>query len=551
MDLKRCARECPDSLPSESALRMIERGVGARLSPGQIREILQVDDRLAASREAGQSPRYDAPEDWLAAEQDFLGYRMDLIYRRCEIKLTALEALQALCALLRFPADVPFDLTGAWRKLLDAETVRHAGKARQDAAVSALMAVSAGADAAWEALAGRMVAPNLEGGWASIFNLYPTRRTMLTCIRSKGPVSVYLGERRLPSQFIDGDDATAIEIEMDGLSVERVRIEPNGPAYESVPMDGPYRFENDVLRVEVQEDGRITLLESKRHGRQLAFGNVLRGRWKDVTGRAVLLRGEDLPLRGRVVRGELFDNLYIEGGRDGVEVGMVLYLPRHGSRRIEIMLDITLAGDVREAFLASGGALWAEWHTDLPHPQIRCDRPFGWASCAEGEALRSSNGVGITQDGRGLIFDHQGVTRSFFKDGVLYTLLGKGGPAAREDGPAGLLDARSPDSPDCGKWRFFYAIDLADEDGPEHLFGRISSYQFPMLPVRCRRPVSARGLLTLDDGLLPTSLSLRDGKPVLRGWNAAETPVPLRCPGLLGFDAGRPLEPFEIFEREL
>ena len=534
-------------MTSESTLRMLENG--KTLQPAKLRTLLQESAETAAGPEPLPGRRYRSPEEWMAAETPFLGYRMELLARRTEIKLLALEALSALAADTGAADAPPGGTEEAWQDLLNMQRQPGMSREEQNRAESCLLAAGRKADQAWTALAGSMTGQDPEGGWAAVFNLYPKRRTMFTCIRSRGPVSVYRGEQRLPSQYIDGDDATAVELEMDGLSVESLRVERDGPPNIHERLGNAYAFENDVMRLEVQRDGRITRLESKMNGPLLKLGNLVRGRWRDASGREVRFRGEDLTGEARVVRGELFDNIYLKRSGAGIGLEMVLYLPHRSSRRVEIMLDLTLSEEVRADFLASGGSFWVEWQSTLETPRILCDRPFGWRACEEGEALLSANGVTLTRDGSGLMLDHQGVTRAWSRDGALYLLLGKGGAEAAEDAPAGRLDARDPDAPERTKWRYFYAIDLADEDTPEHLFGRVMSYQFPMLPLRTGRPLNIPCMLRLEDGLIPTALFRRNGRSIVRGWNAAGAGRLLRAAGARGFETGQKLPPFDVFEK--
>ncbi len=538
------------TIPSETALRALARRQRKMPGPDALRAALQ-SGLAPACAEADPGPCATTPEEWLAQETAFLGYRMELLLRRTEMRLLTLEALDTLAVCLGQTGRTAAGIARMEEDLTQAIQSPNMNRSEQDHLVATLLADCRIADRAWTELAGRFAGYDPDGAWATVFNLFPTRRTMFTCIRSRGPVSVWQGKRRLPSQFIDGDDATAIELEMDGLSIQSLRIEPDGPQYTSRPVTKPYRFENDVLRVVVQPDGRVTDFTSLRHGLQLREGNLLRGAWRDASGHVRTLRGEDMPVTARVVRGELFDNLYLHGEKDGIGMAMVLYLPHHGSRRIEIMLDLTLSETVREDFIHSDGALWLEWHSTMPSPRILCDRPFGWSRCQDGEILRSANGVALTVNGSGIMLDHQGVTRGWAHHGTLYTLLGKGGAGAENDAPAGQLDARTKDAPELHMWRYFYALDLADCDEPEDLFGRIMSYQYPMLPLRTPQPLDTGSLLKVGDGLIPTAFFCRDGQCMVRGWNAAAEPRPLHAAGTWGFSSGRTLKPFGIFEQAL
>ncbi len=538
------------TVPSETALRFLARHQGKMPGPEALRCVLQ-SGLAPAGAGLSNVACASAPEEWLAQETGFLGCRMELLLRRTEMRLLTLEALDTLAAGMGLAGRSAEDTACMEEDLTRAVQSQDMSRADQDRLVATLLADCQLADRAWTGLAGRFAGYDPDGAWATVFNLFPARRTMFTCIRSHGPVSVWQGDRRLPSQFIDGDDATAIELEMDGLSIQSLRIEPDGPQYTSWPVTEPYRFENDVLRVVIQPDGRVTDFTSVRYGLRLQEGNLLRGAWRDASGHVRTLRGEDMPVTARVVRGELFDNVYLHGEKDGIGMAMVLYLPHRGSRRIEIMLDLTLSETVREDFIRSDGALWLEWHSAMPSPRILCDRPFGWCRCRDGEILRSANGIALTMNGSGILLDHQGVTQGWAHHGTLYTLLGKGGTGAGKDAPAGQLDARTPDAPEHHMWRYFYALDLADCDAPEDLFGRVMSYQYPMLPLRTPQPLETGSLLKLGDGLIPTAFFCRNGECIVRGWNAASDPRPLHASGSRAFDSGTVLEPFGIFEQAL
>ena len=249
-------------ITSESMLRGTTLPPEGEQTAEGFRALLQKDPETAASCFSLAAQRFTTQEDWLFSEKPFLGYRLELLCRRCEIRLLACEAVAALAADTGRKEYPVWEPEAYWDKLLKTQKLSGADRETQDRAEKELLLACTEADKAWAEMAGQMAKPSPEGGWAAVFNLWPVRRTMFTCIRSQGPVSVYRGSRRLPSQYIDGDDATAVELEMDGMSVESLRLEPAGPASIHEPLDRPYHFENEVMRVDVQPDGRITRLES-------------------------------------------------------------------------------------------------------------------------------------------------------------------------------------------------------------------------------------------------------------------------------------------------
>ena len=99
-------------MTSESTLRMLENG--KTLQPAELRTLLQESAETAAGPEPLPGMRYGSPEDWMAAETPFLGYRMELLARRTEMKLLALEALSALAADTGVTAAPPGGTEEAW-----------------------------------------------------------------------------------------------------------------------------------------------------------------------------------------------------------------------------------------------------------------------------------------------------------------------------------------------------------------------------------------------------------------------------------------------------
>lgn len=495
------------------------------------------------------------PSEFIRRERfdSFLGMRMDLAYRRCEVKLLMAEAMEAIASLSGFDAGA-FDGTGAWNALLDAQVsgVNHGATDIQNAALANVKAAMAKAEAYMQRAAGTMVDADDNGMWATVFNVYPVKRPMFTCISSKGPLRVYDGDELMPSQYIDGDGATAVWLTLDGIGWHSLRLEQGAPDCPYVEIFEPYHFENDVMTVDVALDGRITSLRSKKSGEKLSIGNII-----NFNDGKNTFNNDGMVSRMFVSKGELFDIINIHGFMGDEKVFMILYLPHLDCRRIEIMTDITLTPDARAAFAGKGSSLCVEWQTSMFNPRVMSDEPFGWVDCRKGKPIYSSNAVSLSENGSGVVFDHQGIPRATASGNTLVNWLAIGGERALNDAASGELDG------EMGVHRFFYAITIADDDDPGKIFSKANYDQVPFFPVRCSRPIPDRKLFCLDgDRFRPTSLRLEDGHAVLRAFESRGETCAIESTGdwkvidkrsILADRESKANEghPFEAFELEL
>lgn len=467
----------------------------------------------------------------------FFGYCMDLACRRTEIRLTVCEALRAM-----LPDDDEKDARyrkenkEAWAALIDAcqPGINHADRLKQKMAVEKLSVAMSRSDSCSDEVFRSYAGPEGEGGNVVVVNPYPVRRKMFTCIPSKGPLYVFDGEEELPAQYIGGDGATAVEVEMDGFSVRTLRVKENAPdcVMETVPDTG-YFFENERMKVRILSDGRIISLCSVEKGEVLSEwgGNVLEARLTRADGTTEHLRGQ-ASRPARVEKGRLFDNVLIDGVLGDSRYKMMMYLPHGTSQRIEIMTDIYASDALHRALEQPESEIVTCWHSNMNSPRVLTDAPFQCRGVSAGEEIFSSNGIAVTQRGKGFLYDHQGVTRSLFQNGTLINRWAKGGVGAKEDLPAGMLDAANDGERSNHSYRYFNAIDLTDTDDVGEMFSRILYYQIPMLPLRTERAVADRTLFSMEGHDMVFSSAVRaKGKVLIKMWNATDRRVPLRWHG--------------------
>ena len=467
----------------------------------------------------------------------FFGYCMDLACRRAQMRLTVSETLHAMLSDVQEP-DPRFqkDNGEAWAALIDAcrPGINHADRSKQRKAVEALSAAMSRAELYSDGFLRSYTGTKGEGGYAVVVNPYPIRRRMFTCIRSTGPLYVFDGEEELPAQYIGGDGATAVEVEMDGFSIRTLRVEDNAPdcVIETVP-DAGYLFENEKMKVTVLPDGRIASLCSMEKGEVLSEmgGNVLEARLTRADGTTEHLCGRMNRL-ARVEKGRLFDNVLIDGTLGDSRYSMIMYLPHGTSQRIEIMTDIVASDALHEALEQPGSEIVTRWHSNMNTPRVLTDIPFRCDRVSEGEEILSSNGIAVTEGGKGFLYDHQGVTRSLFEGGTLVNCWARGGLGAKEDLPAGMLDATGDGDLASRSYRYFNAIDLTDTDDVGSMFSRILYYQIPMIPLRTEKAVADRTLFSVEGDEMMFSSAVREkGRVLIKMWNATDRRVPLRWHG--------------------
>ena len=484
-----------------------------------------------------------------AAGEGFFGYRMDLAFRRCEIKLTETQTVEAMARLERLDVPPAPDWDRMWDTLTRAQHcgVNHHSREAQEEALAPIRAVMKEADDYLEKLGRVFAGEEGEGKWTVVINPYPIKRTMFTCIASKGPLYVYDGDERLPAQYIGGDGATAVALELEGYSMRCLRVEENAPPTVTEEIKDSYHFENDVMAVDVLPNGQITSLVSKKNGEKLPYGgNLLEAFLQTADGRDIHWSIEQAQATGRVEKGDLFDNVLVDGKLGDIPYSMIMYLPHGSSQRIEIMTDLYPTQEVLDCLKQPESRIQIGWKTGMKDARVLCDGPFNWRECGSEGVIRSANGLTVTKDGSGVMLDHQGMTRTIHEDGTLIHLLAQGGKSAMEDGPGGVLDARTPDDPCAKSYRFFNAIDLTDTDAPENMFGRIVFFQTPMFPLRAAKPVRERKWLCIEgDCFLPTALRWADDKAILTVWNASEQAAILRTKGEWQCEE-RELAPMEI-----
>ena len=467
-----------------------------------------------------------------------LGHALNLAARRAEIRQVTDETVMALLPDLKDgPSPEPASALPGWEPLFEAVSPEAPakGRAEQEELASRLKEMERQADRAAMEAADTCFGAVENGLTALVINPWPTRRAMFTCIASRGPLRVFDGDRELQAQFIGGDGATAVELEMDGFSVRSLRLEENGVPCETVPMEeAGFTFDSEGMHLHVLPDGRITEYRSRLHPNVLAApgGNILEADLLRADGTCDHLTGA---ARGgsRIERGSLFDNVLIEGLLGNSPYSMVMYLPKCAGQRVEIMTELHPSPELMEALSRPGSELRCLWHCAEKHPDILADGPLGLHPVSPGVPFRSANGCALTRNGWGLMYDHQGITRARFESGTLVTLWAEGGPGSPESLPSGALDARSPSDPSRKIHRFFNAIDLTDTADPGEMFNRILYYQLPMFPFRTGRPVPPVTLFSLKRrDLVFTSLLRREGRVYLRVWNAGEKPALPEAEGL-------------------
>lgn len=467
----------------------------------------------------------------------FFGYCMDLACRRTEIRLTVSEALRAML-LDDDEKDARFQRENeeAWRVLIDAcqPGINHADRSKQKKAIEKLSVATSWSDSCSDEVFRSYAGPEGKGGVVAVVNPYPVRRKMFTCIPSKGPLYVFDGEKELPAQYIGGDGATAVEVEMDGLSIRTLRVKENAPdcVMETVPDTG-YLFENEKMKVKILSDGRIISLCSVEKGEVLSGlgGNVLEARLTRADGTTERLRGQ-ASQPARVEKGRLFDNVLVDGTLGDSHYKMIMYLPHGTSQRIEIMTDIYASDALRGALEQPESEIMTCWHSNMDSPRVLTDGPYHCRGVSAGEEILSSNGIAVTQGEKGFLYDHQGVTRSLFQNGTLINRWAKGGFGAKEDLPAGMLDAASDEEPSNHSYRYFNAIDLTDTDDVGEMFSRILYYQIPMVPLRTQKAVADRTLFSMEGYDMVFSSAVREGGKIwIKMWNATDRRVPLRWHG--------------------
>ena len=495
--------------------------------------------------------------------EGFYGEKMFKAYRACEAKILAAETMQVLAH--NAGAELDFDADSAWDKLL---TAQHHDinwldqQELRDRALSWVMDAKRDAESYIEKAAKAITVNGEKANSVTVFNTLPVARKALACLplNSGENYAVFENGKELPSQYDEGK--LIFNASSEGLgyrSYELKKIALNEA--EQTEISYPYTFENDILTAVVYPDGRISSLCSKLSGERLSgFGNLLTGTiWKE-DGEKVPFSNTNTAKTMKLEKGALYDKLYIEGAMEDIPYSMVIRLPHGLGTEITVDLDLEFNNHTISDCVHDEHKLNVSWGLNQETEQIWFDEPFGITEGKQARPLLVANFIGAFENGKGLVYYHEGMPKAWVENGRLYSQLASGGTTISNrygqdwfGWTGSYYDMRLN-----GKHHYRYSVRVAENNDIAAIAASVNSEIAPFIAVHTENKVETRNLLTFTEPChLPTAVEERDGKIVARAYDVSGKCRKLSFNSQLEFAqktdaAGAPVaetvRPFEIFE---
>ncbi len=458
---------------------------------------------------------------WSYAEGGF-GEQMFKIYRACEEKLLAAESLQAIAAACGLP--FKFDAYSAWDKLLTAQHhdinwVDHKelrGRAVQwceeaeDMAVAFISQVGA-------AIAEKLGEQSTKEAVA-VFNTLPITRTAYVKVPVQGEGYCVFDDKgcELPAQM--DDDKLIIQVTMDGLGCCGYRLEEAEIKAEKIVQQEAYQFENDVMRVTVLPDGRLTSLYSKKRGEQLeGYGNVVSGRLIYDENKYRVISNEGAAKEMMIIKGALYDKVLVQGMIEDIPYAMTIRLPHGNSSEITFDLDLAFNSHEIGDMVHDESKLNLYWNLSKEPEEILIDEPFGYTKARPNRPLLVANFLTAWNGKDGVMFQHSGMPKSWISGNQLVTQLAWGSDIIFNRMPFFWNSMQYFDMRLDGAMHYSYAISIVEDTTIPAMFEASNNRTTSLVAVPTTQVFSEKTLLKLNtNALVPTAVEEKNGEITVR-----------------------------------
>ena len=456
---------------------------------------------------------------WSYCEGEF-GEKMFKAYRSTEQALLAAETMQVLTGLAGRKIE-PFDADTAWDQLLSAQhhDINWYDTQELKDAYIAQMDQAAASAASYIKLASEAVGgtSDKDSRYVTVFNTLPVARRQWVSVDVPGRAyRVFDQDQELPSQMQDGK--LCFEARMDGLGYRSFRLEPKLNEEKEIVITGPYQFENDVMRVTILPDGRISSLCSKLSGERLnGFGNLLKGRLTHADKSTEWISNEDTGKRAVLYPGALYDRLMVEGEMGTIPYKMMMKLPHGACQTIDFDLDVTFDHHEMGDFYHDESKLCLYWDLAQDDSDILIDEPFGVVKSRQDRPLHPANAIAVTERGKGLVYEHTGTPKTWVSDGQLVNLLAWGSNNFTNRSPWGWSTFEIYDLRLNGTSSYHYSISIAENDDPVAFSRKIIERITPPVAVLSPEAVEEKTFLTIgSENIIPTAVEPAGDEMIVR-----------------------------------
>jgi hypothetical protein len=462
---------------------------------------------------------------WSYAEGEF-GEMMFKEYRIGEEKILAAETVQAIFS--ASGVDISkFDAINAWDKLLTAQ--HHDvnwfdSKEMKEWALGGIREAEKEADLYILKAAHALCSPSVSRANVVVFNTLPETRNDLVSFASDNNYGVFdKSGIELVSQYDNG--TLTFEASLDGLGYKSYTLkEPSNP--ESVKKENcvsPYVFENDLIKATILPDGRISSIYSKISGERLrGYGNLIRGKLINEDRTEKWISNEGAASCMTIIEGKIFNKIVIAGTLENIPYRMVIKLYHGAVAKIDIDLELDFEKHEIGDHWHDETKLNVYWELNQNRSEVYYDEPFGWIRGKQERPLLSANFVLISENQKGLLFQHRGTPKSWFSNNTYACLLAWGAKNFTNRFHkiwAGLdiFDMRLDRT--C---KYDYSIYIAENDNVGAIVKNISRNITPLIAVQCGGSTGEKTLLTVkNENLIATAVEQMGEDTVVRMYDVS------------------------------
>jgi hypothetical protein len=499
---------------------------------------------------------------WSYAEGEF-GEMMFKEYRIGEEKILAAETIQ--CIASASGIDIrKFDAVSAWDKLLTAQ--HHDvnwldAKEMKEWALGGIKDAEKKADLYILEAARALCSPPASRTNVVVFNTLPEPRKDLASFKSDSNYRVFdKSDRELVSQYDNG--TLLFEASLDGLGYKSYTLKEssNQESAEENIRRSPYVFENDLIKTTVLPDGRISSIYSKISGERLrGYGNLIRGKLVNEDRTEKWISNEGAASCMTVTEGRIVNKIVTAGIMENIPYRMIIKLYHGACARIDIDLELDFKKHEIGDHWHDETKLNVYWELNQNKSEIYYDEPFGWIRGKHERPLLSANFVLISENQKGLLFQHRGTPKSWLSNNTYACLLAWGAKNftnrfhktwASFDAFDMRLDRN------CG---YSYSIYVAENDNIGVIAKNISGNITPLVAVQCGGSAGEKTFLTVkNENLITTAVEQMGEDIAVRMYDASGRASILEFETFMRFisktdAAGKiadslDIRPFEIFE---
>jgi hypothetical protein len=223
-----------------------------------------------------------------------------------------------------------------------------------------------------------------------------------------------------------------------------------------------------------------------------------------------------------IVEGEIFNKVIIAGTIENIPYNMVIKLYHGASAKMDIDLEL---GFIKHEI----GDHWHDetklnlyWELNQNKSEIYYDEPFGWVKGKHERPLLSANFVFVSENQKGLIFQHRGTPKSWLINNTYACLLAWGAKNFtnrfhRAWASFDAFDMRLDRN--CG---YSYSIYVAENNNISATAKNISRNITPLVAVQCGGSAGEKTFLTVkNENLITTAVEQIGGDIAVRMYDAS------------------------------